>query len=136
MKYNLVKENPTWIKGGEHLSPENEFKSGHAPWNKGLKGIHLNPETEFKKGEARLTGENNCKWRGDDVGYFGLHSWVYRHLGKATKCSECGSIKNVHWANKSYEYRRVKEDWQQLCCPCHGKKDTGNRGMIKRRFGT
>ncbi len=26
------------------------FKKGHAPWNKGLKGIHLSPQSEFKAG--------------------------------------------------------------------------------------
>jgi hypothetical protein len=31
--------------------PENAFHAGHAPWNRGLKGIRLSPETEFKKGQ-------------------------------------------------------------------------------------
>ena len=26
------------------------FTKGHAPWNKGVKGLHLNPTTEFKSG--------------------------------------------------------------------------------------
>jgi hypothetical protein len=31
------------------------FASGSVPWNKGMEGIHLSPETEFKKGHARNT---------------------------------------------------------------------------------
>lgn len=37
------------LDGHRHKS-SSKFKSGHTPWNKGLKGIHLSPETEFKAG--------------------------------------------------------------------------------------
>jgi hypothetical protein len=62
---------------------------------------------------------NNPKWKGNKVGYFGLHSWVQRKLGIAKKCSNCNSIKNVQWANISRKYKRDLFDWKQLCSRCH-----------------
>jgi len=31
--------------------------------------------------------------------------------------------KKIHWANKSGEYLRDKDDWIRLCCKCHKKYD-------------
>src|SRR3990167_5552471 len=80
---------------------------GRTAWNKGLKKWWVTP-TEFKKGEN--LGENNPNWKGDDVGYFALHSWIDREAGKAIVCQICGSTggkKNgCHWANTSGKYRR------------------------------
>jgi hypothetical protein len=40
------------------------FKTGHKPWNLGVKGIHLNPDTEFKKGE--MVGKDHYSWKGGE----------------------------------------------------------------------
>jgi hypothetical protein len=29
-------------KTGRHVSPHTEFKKGHVPWNKGMKGLYIN----------------------------------------------------------------------------------------------
>lgn len=92
-------------------SPKTEFKKGLTPWNKGLKGY--------------LKGEKNHKWKGDEVGYYALHTWVKRNYGAPRKCSNCGSIKNIQWANVSHQYTREKNDWIQLCVPCHRVYDKG-----------
>lgn len=63
--------------------------------------------------------EQTSNWKGNQVGYGALHQWVYRHLGKADKCTMCGSKKNIQWANKSQEYRRDLTDWLKLCRSCH-----------------
>lgn len=94
---------------GKHISPETQFKKGCTSWNKGTKGIR--------------TGELNGMWKGDNVGYYALHAWVKRLLGKATKCIECGSERNVQWANKDHKYHRESNNWMQLCVPCHRKHD-------------
>lgn len=75
----------------------------------------------FPKGKNK--GSDNHKWLGEDVGYFALHTWINRELGRAVKCETCGSINNVWWANKSHKYKRDREDWKQLCCICHRKHD-------------
>ena len=70
--------------------------------------------------------EGNSQWKGDDVGYQGLHAWMHKRLGKATKCSNplCeGKSKRFEWANKSHEYKRDLDDWIELCKSCHMKYD-------------
>ena len=82
--------------------------------------------TRNKKGQFvsdGITGKNNPRWSGNNVGYFGLHTWVKRKLGSAKVCEQCGSVKNVWWANKSHEYKRCLDDWLSLCAICHRKHD-------------
>ncbi len=54
-----------------------KFKSGHKPWNAGLKGIRLSPATEFKKGET--TGENHPSWKGGEQKF--TKDCVYLYAG-------------------------------------------------------
>lgn len=54
-----------------------KFKSGHKPWNAGLKGIRLSPATEFKKGEA--IGQEHPSWRGGEQMF--SKDCVYLHTG-------------------------------------------------------
>ena len=65
--------------------------------------------------------ENNGMWKGEDVGYKGLHQWVSRNLGKPSKCERCGTInaKRFEWANRSRKYLRDLSDWIRLCKSCH-----------------
>jgi len=82
LKYILNKINPTW------------FKTGHNTWCKGMKGIHLNPKHEWKKGD--MVDDKNTQWKGNNVGYCGLHTWIARKLGKPTECTNCGKISTAH----------------------------------------
>lgn len=70
-------------------------------------------------------GEYHYEWKGENVGYFGLHDWVEKQLGKSRyqKCFNCGIDKNITWANKSHQYKRIKEDWIPLCKKCHFSYD-------------
>ena len=68
-----------------------------------------------KKISESTKGEKSHMWKGDEVGYWALHKWVYKHLGKAKICLHCGSEKYVEWANKSNEYKREITDWLELC---------------------
>lgn len=76
-------------------------------------------------------GESNNKWKGDNVGYDALHDWVYRVLGSPMKCEHCclifSSNRNIHWANKSGDYKRNTKDWIRLCVKCHSKYDRHRR---------
>ena len=131
----FVKGQPSWNKGiyGIHCSPNTEFKVG----------VHNSPDTEFKKGNIPLhkgkelvaiQNEKHPNWKGDSVGYGALHSWIKRKFGLANKCCQCGSDKNVDWANKSRTYKRDLSDWMQLCKKCHRVYDGANEKMIISRI--
>lgn len=99
-----------------------ETRKGSIPWNKGLKGYRAGIPKPWK----RVSDEKNPSWKGDSVGYRGLHLWVTKHLGKPNKCSHCGILgegHKMHWANKSGDYLRELSDWIRLCVKCHGKHD-------------
>ena len=71
----------------------------------------------------------NPHWKGDSVGYSGVHEWMNRTYGRPSECEDCGtsSAKCFEWANTSGEYKRDKSDWRRLCLTCHMKSD----GRIK-----
>jgi hypothetical protein len=122
LKYNIVKVNPT------------RFPPGHVPWNKGAKGAQVAwnkgrpsgviPPTAFKPGE--MSGEANCRWAGDDVGYQGLHIRVYNERGPAVDypCQHADETCKgpMHWANISGRYESV-DDFMPLCQSHHARYD-------------
>lgn len=77
--------------------------------------------------------EENPSWKGDEVGYFGLHSWIQKQLGKPETCEFCdkdGLTKHqIHWANKSHKYKRDLTDWLRLCVSCHQSYDRAYRSQ-------
>ncbi len=109
----------SWLKGTKGLIGANagSFSKGHQPWNKNLKGYKLIGNFIGKK------GEDNPSWKGDKVGYSGLHKWVFSQLGRPNKCEHCNKITVTQWANKSHEYKRDLNDWLALCRDCHIKYD-------------
>lgn len=83
-------------------------------------------------------GKNAAHWKGDNVGYMGIHHWIKKQLGKASKCVVCDGreSQNYQWANISGEYRRDLSDWIQLCASCHAKYDWGRKKFNLRKFIT
>jgi len=77
---------------------------------------------------GRLIGEDNHNWKGTEVGYYALHAWVIRNLGKPSKCEHCGTeaAKRFEWANVDHKYRRILTDYIRLCTSCHRKHDYKN----------
>lgn len=71
------------------------------------------------------TGSMARRWLGDKAGYYAIHKWIYKELGKAKSCEVCGIIhdRRYHWANLSGEYTREPSDWKQMCGSCHKKHD-------------
>ena len=90
------------------------FPKGHIPVG------HFHPEIMCR-------GEKHPLWKGDKVGYRGLHYWIIRQKkGRAMKCSLCGKTgggKKIQWANKDGKYRRKATDYFALCASCHKKHD-------------
>lgn len=113
------------------------FTKGYTPWNVGkgsapqisiaLKGKKQPWNTERNK---KLVGENALHWAGDNIGYYGLHAWIRKELGKPSICNHCTSTteKRYEWANISGEYNRNLDDWIRLCRKCHIKYDK-ERGL-------
>lgn len=65
--------------------------------------------------------ELNPAWKGDKVGYYALHTWLGRKLGKARRCSNSPLHKcnKYYWANISGEYKRELTDWKEVCARCN-----------------
>lgn len=119
------------------------FKKGHKAWNKGIKGTHFSRKTEFKKGmvpwNKGLPEHLQTNWRGNRVGYWGIHSWIEKQLGTPRRCEKCGttSAKKYDWSNKSGNYKRNISDWQRLCVTCHfyyDRKKFGKRKNFRRKY--
>lgn len=107
LTYKLVKENPT------------SFKKGQKPWN------------------YQISKDLQPNWKGDNVGYDGVHDWVEKTLGKKRKCDFCKTTKAkmYHWSSKDHLYKRNIADWQRLCVRCHfyyDRKQFGSRESFHR----
>ena len=100
---------------------------GQVPWNKGKKFSeeHKRKLSEAHKGK---TDEKSSNWKGDNVGYHGIHAWVKKHKGKATQCQDCGNKADgghaIDWTNVDHKYKRNLDDYIERCRPCHRNYDT------------
>ena len=73
---------------------------------------------------TRSTGAASSRWKGDQVGYSALHSWMQNTFGAPATCEHCAQTKGMFdWANKSGGYLRDRSDWVRLCRSCHMKYD-------------
>lgn len=93
------------------------FVKGNIPWNIGIRF-------------TQIEGENHPLWKGNDVGYSALHSWIKRKLGQPTECVVCGkkdlTQQKIHWANVSGRYLRDVKDWARMCAKRHRNYDLSN----------
>ena len=78
-----------------------------------------------------VSGEKNYNWKGDNVGYWAVHDWMYLHYGRPKFCESCGSEKEkkYEWANIDGTYKRHRDNWLRLCVACHIKYDNRDRGL-------
>lgn len=85
----------------------------------------------FTKGSG--LGSYNGMWKGDDVGYHGVHDWIKSHWGKPEICEHCDAKnlggKRHQWANISGEYKRDRSDWIRLCAKCHYRFDGRDKNL-------
>jgi len=129
-KYRLRPSRLIYIK---HKENPTSFKEGIAPWNKGTIGFCKQNKTSFKEGEHNSiktefrtetsVNEKNYNWKGDDVKYGALHTYIQRKLGKADHCEFCRITTSTLyvWHNVDGQYRRNINDWISLCHKCHMK---------------
>ena len=64
-------------------------------------------------------GEKNPAWKGDKVGYGGVHGYVRKRKFKPEFCERCGIRPPLDLANKTGKYLRDLNDWEYLCRKCH-----------------
>lgn len=120
----------------QHIVNISKSLRGRTPWNKRLKGVQKawNSGLPMKeRSKRKMSGTNNYNWKGDEVGYFGIHRWITRKYGRADHCSfdsDHGGL--FEWANISGTYKRDIGDWSQLCVKCHREYDNLLRHSQKR----
>lgn len=85
----------------------------------------------WTNGRLGKFGEQNPGWLGEKAAANSKHKWIQRHWEKTGFCEECGDRpvsrgRNkfaTHWSSNDHKYRRIREEWQELCPSCHLKKD-------------
>lgn len=120
---------------GIYCGKECRFKDHSAIVAKGWANRN---RTAWNKGKSTSKGEKSNHWVGDKVQYGGIHVWLYRNFGKASKCENVncpGICTRFEWAKiEGFLYQRRRENFFQLCASCHRKYDKiGFRSWIKRR---
>lgn len=83
-----------------------------------------------KAREKRLC-EGNPFWKGNSVGYTGLHTWVKRRFPKPLFCQKCHKNEPYDLANKNNQYKRDLDDWEWLCRKCHMENDGRLNNLVK-----
>jgi len=83
--------------------------------------------------KAKL-GNKNPIWKGDKVGYPGIHAFIRRHKPKPAACEICYKITRLDLANchPSGEYTRNINDYRYICRKCHMTTD----GRINRFYNS
>lgn len=89
----------------------------------------------FCSKKCSKTGGSNPQWKGDNVTYESLHSWIRRNYGTPDGCEACGTLRPgayYEWANITRSYRKNIDDFLRLCKSCHVKFDRKkHKGEIK-----
>src|SRR3990167_9071587 len=67
--------------------------------------------------------EKHSMWKGDEVGYHSLHSWIKRRKIKPKFCEQCKKKPPYDLANISQEYKRDINDFKWLCRRWHMIED-------------
>lgn len=91
-------------------------------------------EERNKKIAESVKEERSGLWKGDDIGYHGLHKWVKSRLPKTTLCEICRLIPPRELANLTGIYSRELRNWGWMCRKCHVKYDNlTERAQITKR---
>ena len=71
--------------------------------------------------------DGNPNWKGNNVTYSGVHSWIKNHKPKPKFCENCKKVPPYDLANISGKYKREINDYNWLCRSCHSKEHRGNK---------
>ena len=79
-----------------------------------------------------MSGENNHKWVGDNVGNIALHRWVRSRFPKSEYCQLCNKVPPMQLACITSIYNRELRNWAWFCIKCHHKWDNiGVKSKLK-----
>lgn len=153
-------KNGRWMKGHFFSSEErakiSKSHKGKTPWNKGKEGFKKSDENKkrfsqyakehgFGKWMSKKVGKDSNVWKGDNVGYAGIHRWLSRDFGKPNRCENklcvyprkngLGKIMlkphHYEWAKlKNFPYARRREYFIQLCVSCHRGYDLYGKQIV------
>ena len=88
--------------------------------------------SKINKGNKYTIGKN---WKGDAVGYSGLHIRIKKLLPKTKACENCGKITEyLDLANISQKYLHEVSDWEWICRKCHMTKDGRMEKLKETQF--
>jgi len=82
---------------------------------------------------GKMMGENNPAYKGDEVGYTGLHRWLRKNMPKPELCEVGGEKEKLEVANITGIYNRDFSNWVWACRRCHRKIDFPD-GMMGKNF--
>ena len=148
--HRIFSTNP--FKKGNKIGPR--FKKGYIPWNKGLRDWRSEEEKKviYKKISNALKGRKFPEWQkerlrkpklggvshywfGSRKEYKALHHLINKKFGKPSKCERCGRNKlkrhQIHWANISKKYKKVRSDWIRVCAKCHAYLDKSYENLFR-----
>ena len=125
-------------KLSELKSGVNNPMYGKPSWNKGTVGVMKPNKTSFKKGNI---GSKSPSWKGEEVGYFGIHNWLSKNYGRPGECVYCGCKNNkegrsiIEWASIDGKHYRKLEQYIPLCRACHTIYDKKWKNRERDRQG-
>jgi hypothetical protein len=74
------------------------------------------------------SGSSHPNWKGDQAGYEAIHIYLNDHFPKVGICDECKHPRRTHYALiTGRSYSRNRDDYRELCSPCHGRYDSSAR---------
>jgi len=112
-KISLSKKGkPSTFLGKHHTEEAIErMRSGHL-------GKKLSEEHKQNIRSSNLK-ENCYLWKGDKVGYGGLHEYIRKYLPIPKSCYICKKEKRLYAACVTGVYNRDFRNWRYLCHKCH-----------------
>jgi hypothetical protein len=87
-----------------------------------MTGKKHNMQSKIKQ-KLTKQGSKNPMWKGNNVKYRALHSWIEKNKIKPSMCIRCKKNKPYDLANISGEYKRDVNDYEWLCRKCHMQED-------------
>lgn len=115
-----------WL--GRKHSPETIQKISEA-----AKGRIHTEETKRKIGMA-MQNEKHWNWKGDDIGYAGVHRRVKKKFPKSELCMICKENPATELANITGIYKDENKNWVWSCHRCNLIYDNvGRRAWITRK---
>lgn len=102
---------------GKSFSKEHRIKLSQAHKDKRLSEEHK------KKLSMKLKGKNSSEkhylWKGDQVKYNSLHTWIRKYLQRPDLCQMCNKNEPKEVANITGTYNREFKNWKWYCHKCH-----------------